>query len=120
MVAKIQSVMGAVALVVAPLLLALSLASFQMAFVAFAGIACAASSATAIQMWFRSQASRSQFRRRQTSSRVATFAEAILSISWAATAGLAAAGSVFAIGAALFAVLALLGVWAISPSRSAG
>ncbi len=119
MVAKIQSVLGAVAAVVAPLVLALSLASVNMAFIAFAGIACAAASATAIQMWFRSQASRSQFRRRQTSSRFATFAEAISSISWAATAGLAAAGSVFAFGAALFALLTLFGTWAISPSRSA-
>ena len=48
---------------------------------------------TAIQLWFRTQAKRSHFRRRQTSSRVATFAEAFSSISWAATAALAAAGT---------------------------
>ena len=51
----------------------------------------AAASATLIQLWFRTQAKRSQFRRRQTSSRIATFAEAFSSISWAATAGLVAA-----------------------------
>jgi ABC-2 type transport system permease protein len=55
-----------------------------------AGIVIAASSATAIQLWFRSQAKRSQFRRRQVSSRVATFAEAFSSIAWAATAAVAA------------------------------
>lgn len=119
MIAKIESVFGAVAFVVAPLLIALAVASAQMAIVAFAGIACAASSATAIQMWFRSQASRNQFRRRQTSSRVATFAEAMSSISWAAAAGLAAAGSILAVGAACFAFLILFGTWTISPSRNA-
>ena len=46
-----------------------------------------------IQLCFRAQAKRSQFRRRQTSSRVATFAEAFVSIAWAATAALAAAGT---------------------------
>ena len=51
----------------------------------------AAASATAIQLWFRVQARRSQFRRRQTSSRLATFAEAFSSIGWAATAALALA-----------------------------
>ena len=50
-----------------------------------------AASATAIQLWFRVQARRSQFRRRQTSSRLATFAEAFSSIGWAATAALALA-----------------------------
>ena len=55
------------------------------------GVIIAAASATAIQLWFRVQARRSQFRRRQTSSRLATFAEAFSSIGWAATAALALA-----------------------------
>ena len=46
-----------------------------------------------IQLWFRTQAKRSQFRRRQTSSRIATFAEAFSSIAWAAAAGMAQHGS---------------------------
>ena len=54
------------------------------------GIVVAAASATAIQLWFRTQAKRSQFRRRQTSSRVATFAEAFSSIGWAGAAAVAA------------------------------
>ena len=53
------------------------------------GVIIATVSAAAIQLWFRVQAKRSQFRRRQTSSRLATFAEAFCSIGWAATAALA-------------------------------
>jgi ABC-2 type transport system permease protein len=55
------------------------------------GIVIAAGTATSIQLWFRTKAKRSQFRRRQVSSRVATFAEAFSSIGWAATAAVAAA-----------------------------
>ena len=84
---------GAIALVLSPVVLVLALSSLYYALVASVGILVAAASATLIQLWFRKQAKRSQFRRRQTSSRVATFAEAFSSISWAATAGLAAAGT---------------------------
>ncbi len=68
-----------------------------MRLVTSAGIVVAATAATSIQLWFRSQAKRSQFRRRQVSSRVATFAEAFSSIGWAATAAVAAASLVLAI-----------------------
>ena len=70
----------------------MALASPRDALIAAVGIAVAAASATLIQLWFRTQARRKHFRRRQTSSRVATFAEAFSSITWAGTAGLAAAG----------------------------
>jgi ABC-2 type transport system permease protein len=79
------------------------------------GILVAAASATAIQLWFRAQAKRSHFRRRQTSSRVATFAEAFSSITWAATAALAAAGTWFALVTATIAILILTGARAMSP-----
>jgi ABC-2 type transport system permease protein len=79
------------------------------------GILIAAGSATIIQLWFRKQAKRSQFRRRQTSSRVATFAEAFSSISWAATAGLAAAGTWFALAPAALALGLLAGTRALRP-----
>ena len=59
--------------------------------------------ATAIQLWFRTQAKRSQFRRRQVSSRVATFAEAFSSIGWAATAAVAAVSLWLAIAPGLIA-----------------
>ena len=81
--AKIEAVIGCIALVFAPFLLALALLDAYAAIVAALGIAAAAATATAIQLYFRAQAKRSQFRRRQTSSRVATFAEAFSSISWA-------------------------------------
>jgi ABC-2 type transport system permease protein len=89
--AKVEAVMGVIAVVFAPFLLVLALTTPYFALAAAAGIACAAPSSIAIQLWFRTQAKRSQFRRRQTSSRMATFAEAFSSIIWAATAALAAA-----------------------------
>jgi ABC-2 type transport system permease protein len=88
--AKIEAVMGAIAMVFAPFMAALALASPFGAAVAAVGVALAALSATYIQLCFRAQAKRSHFRRRQTSSRIATFAEAFVSIGWAAAAALAA------------------------------
>ncbi|HMB48350.1 MAG TPA: permease, partial [Afifellaceae bacterium] len=67
-VAKIEAVLGAIAMVMAPLLIAIGFASPRVALVTALGIAASASSATAIQLWFRAQARRNQFRRRQTSS----------------------------------------------------
>jgi ABC-2 type transport system permease protein len=113
--AKIEAVIGLIALVFAPFLLALALLDAQAAIVAALGIAAAAATATAIQLYFRGQAKRSQFRRRQTSSRVATFAEAFSSISWAAAAALAAAGTGIAIVPALVAVAILFGVRLVRP-----
>ena len=74
-------------------------------------------SATAIQLWFRVQARRSQFRRRQTSSRFATFAEAFSSIGWAATAALALAIPPFALVTGLITAAILAATWKISPPR---
>jgi ABC-2 type transport system permease protein len=87
--AKTEAVMGAIMMVFAPLLVALALASPFYAAVAAIGVAAAAASATHIQLCFRAQAKRRHFRRRQTSSRIATFAEAFVSIGWAAAAALA-------------------------------
>ena len=114
-VAKIEAVMGAIALVFAPLVLALAFASVEGAVICAAGILIAAASATLIQLYFRVQARRSQFRRRQTSSRIATFAEAFSSIAWAATAALAASESWLALFPAFIAIIILGGVWLISP-----
>src|SRR5215207_10513712 len=87
--AKVEAVIGAVGIVFAPLIIVFAAASFRDAIVTVAGIIVAAGAATAIQLWFRAQAKRSHFRRRQTSSRLATFSEAFSSIGWAATAALA-------------------------------
>ena len=81
------------------------------------GIATAAISAIMIQLWFRTQARRKHFRRRQTSSRIATFAEAFSSIAWAGTAGLAAAGRWQAGITALIAMGILIGARAVAPKK---
>jgi ABC-2 type transport system permease protein len=117
--AKIEAVLGIIALVFAPPVFALAVASPWHALVTAGGIVIAASSATAIQLWFRSQAKRSQFRRRQVSSRVATFAEAFSSIAWAATAAVAAVNLWLAIAPALMALVVLAGARYLSPRQSA-
>jgi ABC-2 type transport system permease protein len=117
-IAKIEAVMMVVALVFAPLLLPLALSARWFALCAGAGIVAAAASASAVQFWFRRQAKRSQFRRRQVSSRMATFAEAFSSITWAGTAALAAAASPLAIFTALIALLVLAGTWALAPKAA--
>ena len=76
--AKIEVVLIAIGVIFAPLVMALVLAAPLQAAVTACGIMIGAACATAIQLWFRVQAKRSQFRRRQTSSRLATFAEAFL------------------------------------------
>lgn len=115
--AKIEAVLGAVALVFAPLIAALALAAPYQALVSAGGIAVAVLSAALIQLWFRSQAKRSQFRRRHTSSRIATFAEAFSSISWAATAALVAGGSLLAVLPATTGIAVLIVTRAISPKN---
>ena len=82
------------------------------------GIAVSATSGTMIQIWFRAQARRSTFRRRQIPSRLATLAEALSSILWAGTAALAAAGTWLALVLAVFALMTLAGAWAIRPREA--
>jgi ABC-2 type transport system permease protein len=113
--AKIEAVLGVIALVFAPLVAVLAIASPWHALVTAAGIIIGTVAATAIQLWFRSQAKRSQFRRRQVSSRIATFAEAFSSIGWAATAAVAAASLVLAIAPAVMALIVVAGAWVVSP-----
>jgi ABC-2 type transport system permease protein len=117
--AKIEAVMGVIALVFAPFLMVLALATPGFAVTATAGIVAAAPSAIAIQLWFRTQAKRSQFRRRQISSRMATFAEAFSSITWAATAALAAAGMWQAIVTGVIALMVVAGARLIAPRAAA-
>lgn len=116
--AKIEAVFGAVAAVTAPLLLALAIAAPWLACVALLGILVAAASATMIQFWFRTQAKRSHFGRRQTSSRIATLSEAFSSILWAATAALTAVNSWFAVVSGGFALLALGLIRLIRPRQA--
>jgi ABC-2 type transport system permease protein len=115
--AKIEVVLIAIGVIFAPLVMALLFASPLQAAVTACGVIIAASSATAIQLWFRVQAKRSQFRRRQTSSRLATFSEAFSSIGWAATAALALAVPVAAVISGLMTAAILAATWKISPRR---
>ena len=116
--AKVEAVMGAIALALGPLVVGFALLSPYHAVAAALGIACAAASTIRIQLWFRAQAKRSNFRRRHTSSRIATFAEALVSFSWAAATGLAAAGTWLAAISAAIALLILLGTRAVSPRKA--
>jgi ABC-2 type transport system permease protein len=115
--AKIEVVLIAIGVTFAPLVIALVFASPLQAAVTALGVAIASISATAIQLWFRVQARRSQFRRRQTSSRLATFAEAFSSIGWAATAALALAMPIGAAITGLITAAILAATWKISPRR---
>ncbi len=115
--AKIEVVLIAIGVMFAPLVAVLVFASPLQAAVTAFGVVTAAASATAIQLWFRVQARRSQFRRRQTSSRLATFAEAFSSIGWAATAALVLSIPVAAVITGLMTAAILAATWKISPRR---
>jgi ABC-2 type transport system permease protein len=116
--AKVEAVLGCIAIVFAPFIAALAVLSLYGAAVAALGILAATASATGIQFWFRKQATRRYFRHRQTASRFATFAEAFSSISWAAAAALAAGGSAFALFPAAIAIGILLAARWMSPHKA--
>jgi ABC-2 type transport system permease protein len=115
--AKIEVVLIVIGVIFAPLIAALAFASPPQAMVTAVGVVVASASATAIQLWFRVQARRSQFRRRQTSSRLATFAEAFSSIGWAATAALALSVPTAALITGLMTAGIIAATWKISPPR---
>ena len=116
--AKTAAVMGAIAIAFGPFVAALAVVAPISALVAALGVTTAAASATSIQFWFRVQAKRSHFRRRQTSSRIATFSEALSSCSWAGAGGLAAASSWLATIPGLIALAIVTGAWIISPAKN--
>jgi ABC-2 type transport system permease protein len=117
--AKVEAVLRAIMIVVAPFVLALAMVSTRHALVLAAGAALAAISATMIQLWFRAQARRAQFHRRQTSSRIATFAEAFSSIGWAGTAALYAAGITAAsVVTGILTVLTLVVTYSAAPKAA--
>ena len=116
--AKIEVVLISIGVIFAPLITALAFASVTQAIITALGVIVATVSAGAIQLWFRVQAKRSQFRRRQTSSRLATFAEAFCSIGWAATAALAVTIPIAAIISGAMTAAILAATWKISPQRT--
>jgi ABC-2 type transport system permease protein len=115
--AKVEVVLIAIAVVLTPLLVPMAVAAPVAALVAASGAAIAAVAATAIQYWFRAQARRSQYRRRHTSSRIATFAEAFSSIGWAAVSALVLLSPLVAGVTAAVLLLVLALTYAISPRR---
>ena len=115
--AKIEVVVMVIGAIFAPLIFALAFVSPLQAAITAVGVIVATVSAGAIQLWFRVQAKRSQFRRRQTSSRLATFAEAFCSIGWAATAALALSIPIAAVISGLVTAAILAATWKISPRR---
>jgi ABC-2 type transport system permease protein len=114
--AKIEAVLGGVAIVFLPMIAALAFLVPSHGLVATIGIVVAAISATQIQLWFRRQAKRDHFRHRIVSSRTATFAETISSITWAGTAALVASGRWWpAVFGGTIAIATLMGARLISP-----
>jgi ABC-2 type transport system permease protein len=115
--AKIEAIMVAIIVVFAPLLVGLAMMSPFCAALAAMGVLLAAASSTYVQLCFRAQAKRSHFRRRHTSSQFATYAEAFVSIGWAAAAALAASGTSAAAMPAAMAVAILAGARHVSPRK---
>jgi ABC-2 type transport system permease protein len=115
LVAKVEAVLIAVFAIFTPFLIGIVSHSWVMALIIAGSILIAAFSSTLIQIWFRSQARRRYFRRRQTSSRIATFAEAFSSVAWASAAAVAANQSWLFLAPATIAMLVLAGTWTIRP-----
>jgi ABC-2 type transport system permease protein len=116
--AKIEAVLECIGVLFFPFVMGLGLVSPMRGLLAAFGIAAASASAATIQLWFRSQAKRSQFRRRHTSSRIATFSEAFSSVAWAATGAVAAAGSWTAGVVAVFPIGVLACARLLSPAST--
>ena len=118
--AKVEAILISVAFIAAPLIAGIALLSVHSALIAIVCVAASVVSATAIQLWFKAQARRSNFRRRQTSSRMATMAEAFSSILWAGTSAIWIAGSWAAIAVAIMVLGILAFTWWMSPARQTG
>ena len=114
---KIEAILSVIGMILLPLVIAIAFVSPYYALVTIFGAALSAGSATAIQLWFRVQAKRTMFRRRQVSSRTATLAEAFSSIMWAGTAALIAAGQWLFIAPALFAIMVMAIARAMRPKE---
>ncbi|EEE47614.2 hypothetical protein SADFL11_4903 [Roseibium alexandrii DFL-11] len=117
--AKVASVLMLVTAIILPVSLAVAFISLWGAAVTAAGAFIAAASAIVVQLWFRAQAKRTTFRRRQVASKASTFAEAAASISCAAGTALIAAGSPLAL-LPIILLASVLGIsWSIRPKQIA-
>ena len=112
--AKIQAVLIIVVVLAAPFALALGTVSPWGGLVTMVGALCSSACAIVIQYWFRTTGRRSNFRRRQTASKSATFCEAFASILCAATAAIAATGLWLAVVTAALVGLVLAIAYGLS------
>jgi ABC-2 type transport system permease protein len=113
-VAKIEALLVVIGTLAAPFVLFIAFLNPWAAAATAGGVGLAAASAVLIQLWHKTDAPRSSFRRRQTASKAATFCEAFSSIMWAGTALLVAAGSWFAALFGALAVCVLVVAWLTS------
>ncbi len=116
MAAKVSAVLVLVMALVTPLVIAIALMSAWCAAITFLGALLAASCAILIQLWFRAQSKRSNFRRRQVASKASTFCEAFASICCAAVASLAVMGSMAVIVPAVVLAMVMGVAWVLSPN----
>ena len=116
--AKTEAVMGVIAIIFGPFIVVLAFVAPNSALITALGVAAAAVSANSIQFWYRAQAKRSQLRRRQNSSLVATLAEALSSFNWAAAGALAPASTWLAVISGLIALAIVAAAWVIKPAKS--
>lgn len=117
-VAKISAVFFLIGALIAPFTVAMAFFSYKAAAATFFGALLAAGSAILIQWWFRGQSKRNNLRRRQVASKVSTFCEAFASIGCAATACVAAMGSLAAIVPAVMVIIVLTVAWLYSPRQA--
>jgi len=113
--AKVLAAQALITAVLLPITLALAALSVWGALITFVGAMIAASCAILIQLWFRAQASRTTFRRRQVASKASTLAEAGASISCAGATALVAAGSVLAVVPVVLLGIVLGVAWGVRP-----
>ncbi|MBN9671222.1 hypothetical protein [Roseibium aggregatum] len=115
--AKVLSVLALIGALLLPITLSLALVSVWGAAVTAAGAMIAAASAILVQLWFRAQAKRTNFRRRQVASKASTLTEAAASIACAAGTALVAAGSALVL-LPLALLVCVLGIaWSLRPKH---
>jgi ABC-2 type transport system permease protein len=118
-VAKIEALLIVIGALAAPFIGFIALLNLWAAAATAGGVGLAAASAVLIQLWHKTDSRRSNFRRRQTASKAATFCEAFSSIMWAGTALLVAAGSWYAALFGALAVCVLAVAWLTSVRQTA-
>jgi ABC-2 type transport system permease protein len=95
------------AILVVPVAIALAVFAPIPGLLGLLGGAAAAVSAALINLWLQKQTKRAEFRKSWSSSFAASILELATSAGWAAAAGLAVAGSIWALAAAALALAAL-------------